>query len=174
MSDTLIVDRTRYQTAQIIFTCHLFQIPVHRRNVLRRGVAGLAAVTVGSLSGCAGEDEAEAEGTVTNGVDELAVESVTVMEDLGPRYEIHAQIENAGERTVELSEHSMELSVFGENERNLTDEGGSIDYPNRPSEPGETREVQLRVDVTTDAQDVVRWELAIYCDDAFDDGGYCA
>lgn len=147
---------------------------MHRRDFIRRGTIGTVVATVGTLAGCSGEDEAEAEGSITNDIEELAVESVTVAEDLGPRYEIHAQIENAGDRTVELSEHTMELTVFGEDDENLTGEGGSIDYPNRPSEPGETREVQLRVDVTTDAQDVVRWELDVYCDDTFDDGGYCA
>lgn len=147
---------------------------MNRREMLRQGALGLTVTGVGTLAGCAGEDEAEAEGTVTNDIDELSVESTTVRDDTGPRYVLDARITNTGDRTVELSSHTMELALFGEGGEDLAERAALVDYPNRASEPGETREVQFRVDVTTDAQDVTRWELNIYCDDSFDDSGYCA
>jgi len=145
---------------------------MRRREVIRRGSAGLAALGASALAGCSGEDEAEAEGEITNSIDELAVESTTVRDDTGPRFELDVRVENVGDETVDLAQHTMELTLLGEGDEDLTGQQ-QVDYPNRASEPGETREVQFRVDVTTDAQDVVRWTLDVYCHETFDDGGYC-
>jgi hypothetical protein len=124
-----------------------------------------------------GEGQGESMGSVTgNTIEGLAVQNWQTIEEWGaPFYEIEMEVKNIGNEETEVDEYRYELTVYDENDNNISGDSNLNAAPDGVIGPGQVDTVTVRrlVEDSASPADVGRYEIGVDCSGALYSGVYC-
>jgi hypothetical protein len=82
-------------------------------------------------------------------------------------------VENTGEQTASLGNYDFTVVPYGEDDSDVTGEGGSTEHDDTTLPAGETTEVEVEVGTTVDPSAVERYEIRVTCSAFAENAAYC-